>query len=478
MIRLKSVEIDGFITPTQKVKLEFVDSNVICIYGDNGSGKTTFLEILYAVFDRDEDILERYMVNKISINYKIFDEELEHQIKELEEELNNKNFAKRIDDLSKDLDNCQNSNCEDQIKYSIKEVELEEYGIKVEIKKIKDKLNSIKIVSINKVSTKNYNFDGFDDITSLYLGIGRGIHKQEIKIPRSLIWGFFNTNKNDEKNNEILTAHKIDEFTDKLLEWITPESVISEEIKEEDNKKNIYLPNITIDRVESLLIKKYKEAVLDAKKNIEKALSKTSLNFLKNTDRTIEIDLEDLRERLIYNRILLLEMFSKDEEIGIKSLLDSVDNDSDYLKTIGYSQQKILKTIVDKLQSEVELYKEIRVFIDEYNSFLNYDKKIIINENGIFIAPNNHRLEKLSSGERHLLTFFATILLLGEEQDFILLDEPEVSLNVDWQRKILSTIAKLAPNSQIIIATHSPLIGRSYRKSVVGLEPKVIDYEE
>ena len=473
MIRLKSVEIDGFITPTQKVKLEFVDSNVICIYGDNGSGKTTFLEILFAVFDRREYILEKYMVNKIFINYKIFDEELEHQIKELEEELNNKNYPKKINNLTKELNNCHNDpDCEEPIKYMIKEVELEEYGIKLEIKKIKDELNSIKTVSINKVSTKNYNFNGFDDMTSLFLGIGRGIEKQDIKIPRSLIWDFFKTNRNDEKNNEILTAHQIDEFTDKLLEWITPESIIQEDIKEQDSKQNIYLPNITIDRVESLLIKKYKEAVLDAKNKIEKALSKTSLNFLKDTtDIKEEIDLESLRDRLIYNRSLLLEMFSKDEEIGINALLNKVDSDSDYLKTIGYYQQKILKTIVDKLQSEVELYKEIRVFIDEYNSFLNYDKKIIINEDGIFIAPNNHFLEKLSSGERHLLTFFATILLLGEEQDFILLDEPEVSLNVDWQRKILSTIAKLAPNSQIIIATHSPLIVEEYPQSLIELKP-------
>jgi len=67
MIKIKSVEIDGFITPSQKVKLDFVDSNVICIYGDNGSGKTSFLEILFAVFDRNEEILSKYKVNKIKI---------------------------------------------------------------------------------------------------------------------------------------------------------------------------------------------------------------------------------------------------------------------------------------------------------------------------------------------------------------------------------------------------------------------------
>jgi len=67
MIRITSIEIDGFIIPSQKVKLDFVESNIVCIYGNNGSGKTTFLEILFAVFDRDEKILEKYNVKKIII---------------------------------------------------------------------------------------------------------------------------------------------------------------------------------------------------------------------------------------------------------------------------------------------------------------------------------------------------------------------------------------------------------------------------
>ncbi len=414
MIRLKSVEIDGFITPTQKVKLDFVDSNVICIYGDNGSGKTTFLEILYAVFDRDEDILERHSLNRVKIDY-ISNETIE---------------TVRIFE--------------------------DENGIKED-----------REVGINHDSNK-YNFldlnnSNLNNITSLFLGIGRGIHKQDFKIPRSLIWSFFNAKRTDDEGKKVLTGYQIDEFTDKLLEWITPESIIQEDIKEKDNKKNIYLQNITIDRVEALLISKYKEAVLDAKAKIEKALSKTSLNFLKNTtDKRVEIDLEDLRERLIYNRILLLEMFSKDEEIGITALLDSVDRDSNYLKTVSSSQHIILKTIVDKLQSEVELFKGIQTFLDEYNSFLNYDKKLVLSSNGIFVTPENHSIEKLSSGERHLLTFLATILLLGEEQDFILLDEPEISLDVNWIEKLLPIISKLAPDSQIIVATHNLTILGDY----------------
>jgi predicted ATPase len=56
---------------------------------------------------------------------------------------------------------------------------------------------------------------------------------------------------------------------------------------------------------------------------------------------------------------------------------------------------------------------------------------------------------------------------MGEEQDFILLDEPEISLDIEWQEKLLSTIAKLVPNAQIIVASHSPsIMGDYFEESV------------
>jgi energy-coupling factor transporter ATP-binding protein EcfA2 len=428
MIKITSVEIDGFIVPSQKVKLDFVESNIVCIYGNNGSGKTTFLEILFAIFDRNEKILFEYKVNRIKLNY-----------------------------ISDNLDSFESVYIG---------LDIDEYG------------------------NECYNFDSldiseFNNVSSLFLGIGRGIHKNELQIPRNMLWYFFskiNVEKELENSNK-LTGNDIDNLTDKLSEHLMSKSkndansIESYEAKVLDNKKNIYLPSIEIDTLEAFLKSKYKEAVLDAKGKIEKALSKTSLNSLKFNFQSVRIDLEELQEKLIYNKSLLLEMFSRDEDMGIETVFNSLEEDEDFLEQIDNYQQIILSTIIKELQSEVELFKEIQVFLDEYNSFLNYDKNLVLSSNGVFVTPENHSIQKLSSGERHLLTFLATILLMGEEQDFILIDEPEISLNVDWQRKILSTIAKLAPNSQIIVATHSPLIGRSYRKSVVGLEPKVIDEE-
>jgi len=416
MIKITSIEIDGFITPSQKVKLDFVESNVVCIYGDNGSGKTTFLEILFAVFDRDEEKLFEYNVNKIKIDY-ILDN----------------NSETLYIGLDKD-----------------------EYD------------------------NKCYNFESLDDSwinhsSSLFLGIGRGIHIKEFKVPKGLLWHFFRNNKKigEEK---ILTDIEIDEITDKLAEHLMPKErnyeIETYEAKALDDSKNIYLPSIEIDIVEAFLNTKYQEAVLDAKEKIEKALFKTSLNFFQPTVSINEkIDLQELREKLIYNKSLLLEMFLDAENLGIKTLFDSLEKNENFLEEINFSKQTILFNIVKELQSEVELFNEIKLFLDEYNKLLNYNKKLVLSANGVYVAPQNHSIQKLSSGERHLLTFLATILLMGEEQDFILIDEPEISLNVNWQKKILNTISKLAPSSQIIVATHSPLITRG-QKVLVGLVPK------
>lgn len=430
MIKITSVEIDGFIVPSQKVKLDFVDSNVVCIYGNNGSGKTTFLEILFAVFDRDEEILKKHNVNKVTIT--TLEEKSPYIIEKIENtEKWQKILLEEIDNINSDIDTY------------IREMKSQYYWSQIE------------------------EF-GFKDISSLFLGIGRGIHKKELNIPRNTVWHFFNTNKkiNEDK---VLTGNEIDSLSDKLFDYLMPKGkndinrVAENEIKEIDDKKNIYLPSIEIDTLEILLNTKYKEAVIVAQNKVNKSLSETSLNLLysaSNFERNI--DLKILRDKLIYNRALLLEIFSKDEGMGIKTILNSLESDESVLESIDSLKQIILFDMVQELEREVELFQEIQLFVDEYNKFLNDDKRLVIDKDGVFISPKNHSLQRLSSGERHLLTFLATILLMGEEQDFILLDEPEISLDIEWQEKLLSTISKLAPNSQIIVASHSPSIMGDY----------------
>lgn len=66
--------------------------------------------------------------------------------------------------------------------------------------------------------------------------------------------------------------------------------------------------------------------------------------------------------------------------------------------------------------------------------------------------------ENLSSGEKQILIILLTTLLQDRKEYILLLDEPEISLHIDWQRSLIKNIRQINPNCQIIIATHSPTV--------------------
>lgn len=65
-------------------------------------------------------------------------------------------------------------------------------------------------------------------------------------------------------------------------------------------------------------------------------------------------------------------------------------------------------------------------------------------------------LKVLSSGEKQMLTILLAVYLENEEPYVLFMDEPEVSLHVEWQKKLIGIIRKMNPNVQIILSTHSP----------------------
>ncbi|MBR2253394.1 MAG: AAA family ATPase [Prevotella sp.] len=65
-------------------------------------------------------------------------------------------------------------------------------------------------------------------------------------------------------------------------------------------------------------------------------------------------------------------------------------------------------------------------------------------------------LKVLSSGEKQMLTILLAVYLENGEHYVLFMDEPEVSLHVEWQKQLISIIRQLNPNVQIILSTHSP----------------------
>ena len=80
-------------------------------------------------------------------------------------------------------------------------------------------------------------------------------------------------------------------------------------------------------------------------------------------------------------------------------------------------------------------------------------------------------IKDLSAGEKQLLIIFLEILLTKNEPFIILLDEPELSLDTEWQDMLIDALIELKPNAQFIISTHAPnIFGNGWHDKLVWIE--------
>ncbi|CDM57748.1 putative conserved protein [Rhizobium favelukesii] len=78
--------------------------------------------------------------------------------------------------------------------------------------------------------------------------------------------------------------------------------------------------------------------------------------------------------------------------------------------------------------------------------------------------------DKLSAGEKQMLSFICYNAFYSNTVVFI--DEPELSLHVDWQRQLYPILKSQNSQNQFIFATHSPFIYGKYpdKEMVVGMD--------
>ena len=87
-------------------------------------------------------------------------------------------------------------------------------------------------------------------------------------------------------------------------------------------------------------------------------------------------------------------------------------------------------------------------------------KKIVRTENEIRFSQIGETLVpyQLSSGEKQMLAILLTVLVEDQQPYVLFMDEPEVSLHIEWQKRLIELIVELNPNVQIILTTHSPAV--------------------
>ncbi len=134
----------------------------------------------------------------------------------------------------------------------------------------------------------------------------------------------------------------------------------------------------------------------------------------------------------------------------------------DYQVNVGNRIIEVLQSgdaeAATKAQSYSAPKKLFQDIIDEL--FAETGKKIVRTENEIRFSQIGCTLfpYQLSSGEKQILAILLTVLVQDGKPYVLFMDEPEVSLHVDWQKKLIALIMSLNPNVQIILSTHSPAV--------------------
>lgn len=116
------------------------------------------------------------------------------------------------------------------------------------------------------------------------------------------------------------------------------------------------------------------------------------------------------------------------------------------------------------------IFSQVNLFLGILSEFIEGKKFIFSNGNLIISEPRQINVSKLSSGEKQLLILFTEALLQRQKPFIFLADEPELSLHITWQRKIIPAVKSLNPEAQVIVATHSPEVASKYKKSIIDMK--------
>jgi energy-coupling factor transporter ATP-binding protein EcfA2 len=154
----------------------------------------------------------------------------------------------------------------------------------------------------------------------------------------------------------------------------------------------------------------------------------------------------------------------------IEAVSDANPHNADYMSAV-------LNPFVDSIKKRLNALETLQEVLERFESSLNSylrDKYVELDVlTGITFHDQNGEIDasNLSSGERQLVFLFSAALLSRDGNSIFLVDEPELSLNFEWQRTVVQSLLELARGgrTQFIMASHSIEILTKHRNSVIKL---------
>lgn len=429
-IKLKSVEVKRDYSLNNILKVCFSDYNISVIYGVNGCGKTTILRLISAFLAQNDSVFTQEKVLWMSMTY-------------------------------------QSDGIE-------KEVHVEKKERK---EKIKDNDGNIIEQTLTFYDWGDYRSSELVWMSSILFGVNRGIannsHITEEEIYDSVIRSRYR-DKFD-TSNDLMRFCQILSRNLNMNQWRRRGREIRSSL--DLSSPILEIESVTMDVIEELLVDRYRRAKMISSDKVQKALFDTLADACDSLD-DIDITEDDYHKLLIQNKErLILALTSGSTNTLSKRIVEILRAVDEHGSVYENGENPLLKKLIvnmsNELNKESEYIQAVNRLKEIFNEYIGPEKYLEITEENAIVrfhsSNETHKLDALSSGERHLLVLLTIFVIEGNTRNLFMVDEPEISLNMVWQRKLLPLLNELAPNAEIIVASHSPSIAKENSNYLVEL---------
>lgn len=408
-------------------EINFRDGGITIIVGRNGCGKTTMLNMLSTIFSQNHSNLLHYEFEYIEV------EILGHIL--------------RIEPM----DVCFNDEDETvkSLRYYLDSVALDKCF------REDSKINSPSFWMRHIPSLRRRTSNLFVDMRT-----GQTLSLSEV------IDTFFDTLPNEIKDEIVAIPNEVHELIKNLnIVLISTDRLKKLPIEDEYRR---------LDRVEKYAVEECSEELKNSLKNslseyanisqkLDEQFPSKILKSIKDVKPITIAELEgniqeidSLRKKHIDAGVLEA---NSDKVLSMDLNHDNLDDTTSVILTMYYQDMKTKLESLDIISDKIVLFKNM------LKSKFGDQKELLVNkEEGIYILQTHKKdkieLKYLSSGEQQELVLLYNLIFKGEKESLILIDEPEISLNVSWQREYLDDMKKIVAMNQFstLIATHSPQI--------------------
>ena len=415
---IKNIKVEGF-WGINTVQTEF-NSDVNIFIGKNGTGKTTFINILKAVLTVDIPLIKEQKFS--NINIELMYKGKKRKIKVIRE--------KKIYPF-------------EFLKY-----------------KIANRVFELPIVS-SEYGYKRVNPQYNETLKELKSTMGELVNVSWLSVHRDIL-------SESEIEEELWVDRKtpVDRRLDELMRQFTRYQLKLEGRASECSNK------FQRDVLTSTLYDEKLDRFDAPKKNLQFAEEKEGLV---HAFEELRVPVDDERIEKHFQEV------EKSIKTWHKSLKDNINLTIDDVLPLSLLKrtQYIIKLSRDAESNKRKIFEQRNKFLKLMHDFVE-KKEFNLGAGGELLvkirdSDRKIKIEQLSSGEKQLLILLIETLLQENRPFVFIADEPELSLHIEWQEKLLGAIKSLNINAQLIMATHSPEIVSEFGNSTFNMESVFIE---